>query len=136
DVCSSDLIVRGLYRAVWRLFLTAAIAAACAVTIVSWNNVQRQLTPPANRPIAVQTSNYVTSASCRACHPGNYASWHASFHRTMTQVATAQTVMGGAPNLELTFNGRQYKMERTGGKFFVRSRRSGEEQYGSPREVV
>jgi hypothetical protein len=41
-----------------------------------------------NRPIVATQANYVTSNTCRACHPGNYASWHTSFHRSMTQVAT------------------------------------------------
>ena len=54
----------------------------------------------------------------------------------MTQVANAETVMGITPNLELTFNGRQYKLEQNGSKVFVRSRRSGEEQYGTRREIV
>ncbi|MEY2931617.1 MAG: hypothetical protein RL033_2366 [Pseudomonadota bacterium] len=28
---------------------------------------------------------YATSASCRSCHPGEYQSWHDSFHRSMTE---------------------------------------------------
>ncbi|MGH9884508.1 MAG: multiheme c-type cytochrome, partial [bacterium] len=35
---------------------------------------------------------YVSSRTCRACHPSQYASWRASYHRTMTQVATPQSV--------------------------------------------
>ena len=29
-----------------------------------------------------------SSDACRACHPSEYASWHRSYHRTMTQPAT------------------------------------------------
>lgn len=47
---------------------------------------------PADRPIEVTGDRYVSSRTCRACHPGQYASWHASYHRTMTQVATPQSV--------------------------------------------
>jgi hypothetical protein len=47
----------------------------------------------------------VTSNACRACHPGNYASWHTSFHRTMTQVATAATLFGAAQEREFSFDG-------------------------------
>ena len=54
----------------------------------------------------------------------------------MTQVATVETILGAAPNLELTFNGWDYKMERNGDKYFVRSRRSGEAEYEAPREIV
>ena len=35
---------------------------------------------------------YAGSQSCRACHPTAYASWHASYHRTMTQPATRESI--------------------------------------------
>ena len=54
----------------------------------------------------------------------------------MTQVATADTLLGAKENLELTFNGRQYRMERNGDKFLVRGRSVGNEPYGGPREIV
>lgn len=46
------------------------------------------------RPIEVAADGYVTSTTCRACHPDQYHSWHASYHRTMTQVATPASVLG------------------------------------------
>ena len=46
---------------------------------------------PPDRPIEVASDRYVSSRTCRACHPSQYASWHASYHRTMTQAATAQS---------------------------------------------
>src|SRR5437868_5851722 len=91
--------------------------------------------PPDNRPIASETGGYVTSNACRACHPGNYASWHTSFHRTMTQVGSSHTLLGATDQLELSFNARQYKMEQQGEKFFVRTRTAGAD-YGNPREIV
>jgi hypothetical protein len=47
---------------------------------------------PPDRPIEVASDRYVSSRTCRACHPSQYASWHASYHRTMTQTATPQSV--------------------------------------------
>jgi len=44
------------------------------------------------RPVQVPEAGYVSSQTCRACHPSQYASWHRSYHRTMTQVATPDTV--------------------------------------------
>ena len=35
---------------------------------------------------------FVSSRSCKACHPSQYETWYGSFHRTMTQVATPETV--------------------------------------------
>jgi len=45
------------------------------------------------RPIQQPGAGYVSSDTCRACHPSQYASWHASYHRTMTQVASPRTVI-------------------------------------------
>lgn len=47
---------------------------------------------PPDRPIEVASDRYVSSQTCRACHPSQYASWHASYHRTMTQAATPRSV--------------------------------------------
>ena len=35
----------------------------------------------------------MSSDTCRSCHPSQFDSWHASYHRTMTQVATPQTAI-------------------------------------------
>ena len=50
---------------------------------------------PRDRPVQVPGDRYVSSQTCRACHPSQYASWHASYHRTMTQVATPESVAAG-----------------------------------------
>jgi hypothetical protein len=34
---------------------------------------------PPDRPIEVASDRYVSSRTCRACHPSQYASWHASY---------------------------------------------------------
>jgi hypothetical protein len=44
-----------------------------------------------NRPIQLAQDGYVSSATCKACHPNQYDTWYASYHRTMTQVATPDT---------------------------------------------
>ena len=70
-----------------KLFWSAVGAGVIAVTVIAlaWrhDSARGMSEPPQNRPIMALEGNYVTSNSCRACHPGNYASWHASFHRTM-----------------------------------------------------
>jgi hypothetical protein len=37
---------------------------------------------------------FVGSDACRACHPGAHASWHDTYHRTMTQVTSPESVTG------------------------------------------
>src|SRR4051812_1812599 len=44
---------------------------------------------------------YAGSDSCRACHPNQYGSWHDSFHRTMTQVASPESIRGDFNNVAL-----------------------------------
>ncbi|MBI2814675.1 MAG: C cytochrome precursor [Opitutae bacterium] len=80
--------------------------------------------PPANRPIKAPTGGYVSSDSCRSCHPGNYASWHGSFHRTMTQVADAWNIPAALDGFERSFDGWDYRVERRDGKYFSRRRPS------------
>ena len=46
-----------------------------------------------DRPIQVSSDGYVSSGRCAACHPAQYATWFGSFHRSMTQVATPETVL-------------------------------------------
>jgi cytochrome c552/cytochrome c554/c'-like protein len=45
-----------------------------------------------DRPIQIADGDYVSSDACQACHPSQFASWRRSYHRTMTQVATPESV--------------------------------------------
>jgi hypothetical protein len=45
------------------------------------------------RPVVDHRDGYVGSESCVECHAQNHESWHHSYHRTMTQTATADRVM-------------------------------------------
>ena len=64
------------------------------------------------RPVAVRGNGYVSSDTCRACHPGEYASWHKTFHRTMTQVVTPKTVISDWHGTELTLRGKTLRLEQ------------------------
>jgi hypothetical protein len=120
----------------WRsVFIIATLAGAGILTTISVRDFRRAAVPPENRPIQSHISGYVSSDACRACHVENYESWHGSFHRTMTQVATPASLLDDVSKLDYTFNGREYKGERRGDKFFVRVRRENGE-YGEPQQVV
>jgi hypothetical protein len=114
----------------------ATLAGAILIAAIFWHDLAPATLSPTNRPVVAPEGNYVTSNSCRACHPGNYASWHASFHRTMTQVASPATLIPEAKGVELSFAGREYKLRREGEKIVVEDRSLGEKEYGPPREVV
>src|SRR5437870_5410130 len=125
-----------LSRSWWHgFFIIATIAVAGILTSVSLRDFRTEALAPENRPIQSEIPGYVTSNACRACHGENYTSWHGSFHRTMTQVATPASLPDGMSKLDLTFSGREYKGERRGDKFFIRVRSDGG-SYGEPQQVV
>ena len=59
-------------------------SATAGLLMVRAQEPRRTESSVAGRPIQVASDAYVSSNACRACHPSEYASWHASFHRTMT----------------------------------------------------
>ncbi len=63
--------------------------------------------------------NFATSKSCRSCHPGSYESWHRTYHRTMTQLATSEVVLAPFDNLTLQSKDDTYFLERRGDEFWV-----------------
>lgn len=97
-------------------FGAAALGAAAAVSM-------DPPVPDANagqRPIEVPEDGYVSSDTCRACHPSQYATWRGSFHRTMTQVATPESVRADFDGVVVdAVHGRPMRLERRGGEFWA-----------------
>ncbi len=68
-----------------------------------------------DRPVQVTGDGYVSSDTCRACHPSEYESWHGSYHRTMTQVATPDTVSADFDGVRVeAVHGSPMQLERRG----------------------
>ena len=106
------------------VFFAAVLLAAGVFALASWAPPLRS--PPAGqRPLQLketngaQASGFVSSNECRSCHPQEYATWHASYHRTMTQVVGPDTVLADFEDLELWFDGRPYNLSRRDGEFWV-----------------
>ena len=72
-----------------------------------------------NRPIQVREDGYVSSSACRVCHPRNYESWHASWHRTMTQVATPEAVVGDFEDRRVHAYGESFRLTREADAYWV-----------------
>ena len=66
------------------------------------------------RPVEVAGDGYTKASACIECHDEQYESWHDSYHRTMTQLATPETVMGNFNNQTAVFSGRTYHMTENG----------------------
>src|SRR6185503_12582096 len=80
----------------------SALLQACAIALaafaVAGTVVQQRSQARArdeverHRPIESRAMGYVSSRTCRPCHLEQYASWHDSYHRTMTTTATPANV--------------------------------------------
>ena len=73
-----------------------------------------------NRPIQIEGDEYVSSQTCRSCHPREYDSWHDSYHRTMTQIATPESVVPVFDDVHIgNVYGSEVFLERRGEEFFA-----------------
>ncbi len=73
----------------------AAVVAAVTVARVQGTLARRaqHATIAAAIP-GTRGDGFVGSAACKACHPSAYATWHDTYHRTMTQPASAEAMLG------------------------------------------
>jgi hypothetical protein len=75
---------------------------------------------PSNRPIQRAEDGYVSSDTCRACHPAQYATWHDSYHRTMTTVASPETVKANFTGVRVdAVHGRPMLLTQDSNRFFA-----------------
>ena len=74
---------------------------------------------PPGIPRQVSTDGYVSSDTCRSCHPREYETWHGSYHRSMTQRASPASITGRFSGQTERIYGRDYKLERRGDEFWV-----------------
>lgn len=83
------------------------------------------------RPVAVSSDGYVGSQACQTCHQHQHATWHDSFHRTMTQVGSPESIVGNFDGVEFTRGSRQYRLGHDREKFWVDVEFSGSSPDGS-----
>ncbi len=72
-----------------------------------------------SRPIRVSSDGYVGVDACLSCHPSQHASWTASYHRTMTQVAGEETVLAPFDGRVLEDQGRRVRVFRVGDGYWA-----------------
>lgn len=105
----------------WRALVW--LIAGGGLALVALGAARRHPAPPerdiADRPIQVQPSDYVTSSTCRACHPGEYASWDDSYHSSMTQIASPDRVLGDFDGAVLRQGEWVFRLRREGDEFWI-----------------
>lgn len=70
-------------------------------------------------PTVRRDRGYVSSDACRSCHPGAYHAWRDSYHSTMTQAATPETVLADWEGPVPTNRGHKIVLERRGREFWA-----------------
>jgi predicted CXXCH cytochrome family protein len=65
-------------------------------------------------------AGYTGSESCRSCHEEQFTSWHRSYHRTMTQFATPDSVRADFRNVALTNDNVRLVLQQKSNEFWVR----------------
>ncbi len=124
-----------------RLSLTAVAALAVALlALARWApSASAPLAagdPSGGVPVVRRDEGYAGSQSCAGCHPQNHASWHASFHRTMTQVASPAAILAPWIGTTPPFEGRVWRLDRRGDASFATAVRLTGEVEGPERRVV
>jgi len=93
---------------------TLLAVAAGAALLLAGVAYRAGLEPPGVAPFApgrARDQGYVSSDTCRSCHPSQHASWHRSFHRSMTQVATPAALAPPFERHELSYDGVKALLE-------------------------
>src|SRR5437867_7700858 len=71
-------------------------------------------------------AGYAGSKTCRSCHEDQFASWHRSYHRTMTQIAATDTVQADFHNVTLTNDSVRFVLNQKSNELWVRMERVAE----------
>lgn len=91
-VVAIGVVARARAAAGARFALVAAMIA-CAVAFLSQKRSDSGIARGPRIVRDVGRDAFVGSGACIACHPSEHASWSKTFHRTMTEVANARTML-------------------------------------------
>jgi predicted CXXCH cytochrome family protein len=100
-----------------------AATLAAAVLLVATMTLRARSEPPVSQAITSGPATgaaYLGSPACQECHEDQFATWKKSLHVQMTRpIAEARVAGDFSPGTRLTQNGRTYRMESRGGKYFI-----------------
>ena len=91
-------------------------------TVAPTNAVSKKI----NHPIEQLGPGFAGSASCKECHTDEYGSWYDSYHRTMTTLATPETVQGNFSNQVTSAYGTICIMDREGDEYWIEMQGTGQ----------
>ncbi|MEM9074616.1 MAG: hypothetical protein AAGE52_39340 [Myxococcota bacterium] len=94
-------------------------AVLLAALVLAGFLLRRSVQSDLGRPRDLHEVRYVGSDQCRRCHEDHYQSWHRTFHRTMTQEASAGSVLGAFDGRTLTYFGWTLRMTSADERYWV-----------------
>lgn len=115
---TSGVLVLVARRAGKARFLFLSLPLFCVVVSIFWLPPDSQLRQLQQEVPQVGRSEFAGSGSCRSCHISHYESWHHSYHRTMTQLASEESVLAPFDGRVLQSDDSRCTVERDG-KWFV-----------------
>ena len=101
------------------LVLLVSIGANWTLVSIGARTQAREKSLESDLPQSNERKHYVSSDRCQSCHPGEHASWHRSYHRTMTQAALPESVLGRFDGTEVLSNGLRYKVFKEDDRFMA-----------------
>ncbi len=100
----------------WRALLVAGVVASLVIATIA----QQRRTLHSSHVIPIATdSGYVGSEQCALCHREQYESWHRSYHRTMTQVASLEAIQPNVERLTLRTEESEYRLQHRDDQVWV-----------------
>ena len=70
-------------------------------------------------PYRRSDNEYAGSNSCKECHTDEHKSWHDSYHRSMTQIVSPESVKANFNGQSLTFEGERFTMHKRGEEYWT-----------------
>ncbi|MFO0916079.1 MAG: hypothetical protein U0795_24185 [Pirellulales bacterium] len=119
-----DRLGVGLFRVASLSTSTASMSLVSSPTL-SPRDATASLSGSSPVERVVAPASYVGAQACQSCHPGEYDSWYASYHRRMTQVAGPEAVTGPFDGRFLRAGDTQIQLLQDGRSFITRWQRSG-----------
>ncbi len=104
------------------LFVVVAVLGAVALSVgfIYYRSPEIPESEVMIRPVETLEDGYITSDACEACHPREYQSWHASYHRSMTQVASPSTVIPSFDGVDIgAVRANPMHLERRGSELWA-----------------
>ena len=105
-------------RTAWRVALGSAVAAGALIAAAAAHRLPPSPPQPSELPLREPAPGDTSSIACQSCHPEQYATWHASYHRTMSQIASARAVLGDFGDARVSWGGNHYRLFERDGQYF------------------